>query len=116
MNTIVRNVIKLGTKYSRYSTLPPEIVAFTDKNMIVCWHPNQGFPYEYSQPILEETKASSNSVLRIGEKDVSEVFRKKKASDVVEELAKLTYTTKHRWYPRSRDKRAKKTEPDRPYL
>jgi len=47
---------------------------------------------------------------------VADVFRKKKPYQVVEELAKITYTTKHRWYPRSRDKRAKDTEPDRPYL
>ncbi|KAK2582061.1 hypothetical protein KPH14_002766 [Odynerus spinipes] len=116
MNKITRAIFTLGTKYPKYSTLPPEIVVFTDKDMIICWHPNQGFPYEYSQPILEEVKAGPNTVLKIGEKDVSDIFRKKKDSDVIEELSKLTFTTKHRWFPRSRDKKAKKTEPDRPYL
>lgn len=115
MNTIARAIFKLGTKHPSYSTLPPECVIFANKDTIVCWHPNQGFPYEYSKPIVE-VKTTSNTVLKIGEKEIAEVFRKKKANDIVEELAKITFTTKHRWYPRSRDKKAKKTVPDRPYL
>ncbi|XP_043681464.1 39S ribosomal protein L42, mitochondrial [Vespula pensylvanica] len=117
MNTIARIGIRMWRgKYPSYSTLPPEVVVFTDKDMIICWHPDQGFPYECSKPILEEQVLTSNTVLKIGEKDIQDVFRKKKEDDVIAELAKLTFTTKHKWYPRSRDKKAKKTEPDRPYL
>ncbi|XP_035735272.1 39S ribosomal protein L42, mitochondrial-like [Vespa mandarinia] len=116
MNTIARIGIRTWRgKYPSYSTLPPEVVVFTDKDMIICWHPDQGFPYEYSKPIEEEVSIS-NAVLKIGEKDIEDVFKQKNQDDVIAELAKLTFTTKHRWYPRSRDKKAKKTEPDRPYL
>ncbi|XP_014610818.1 PREDICTED: 39S ribosomal protein L42, mitochondrial [Polistes canadensis] len=117
MNTIARiGICTLRRQSPSYSTLPPEVVIFTDKNMIICWHPNQGFPYEYSKPIIEEVQATPNTVLKIGEKDISAIFKQKKQYDVITELAKLTFTTKHKWYPRSRDKKAKKTEPDRPYL
>ncbi|XP_011686409.1 PREDICTED: uncharacterized protein LOC105449108 [Wasmannia auropunctata] len=63
---------------------------------------------------LPEEKPETTSVL-CNDRDVADVFRKK-PYQVVDELAKVTYTTKHRWYPRSRDKRAKDTKPDRPYL
>ncbi|KYN27707.1 PREDICTED: 39S ribosomal protein L42, mitochondrial [Trachymyrmex cornetzi] len=99
----------------KYSTLPSEAVIFTEDNcMVVCWHPEKAFPYECSLPLPEEKP--NTSVLCIGNKEITEMFRKKKEYQVVEELAKVTYTTKHKWYPRTRDKKAKDTEPDRPYL
>ncbi|EGI61438.1 PREDICTED: 39S ribosomal protein L42, mitochondrial [Acromyrmex echinatior] len=102
-------------RHAKYSTLPSEAVIFMEDNrMVVCWHPEKIFPYECSLPLPEEKP--DISVLRIGNKEVAEMFRKKKEYQVVEELAKITYTTKHKWYPRSRDKKAKDTEPDRPYL
>lgn len=117
MNPVLRTIQACirSARHAKYSTLPSEAVIFMeDDRMVVCWHPEKPFPYECSLPLPEEKP--DISVLCIGDKDVTEVFRKKKPYQVVEELAKITYTTKHRWYPRSRDKRAKKTEPDRPYL
>ena len=98
-----------------YSKVPPELVVFMDDRMVVCWHPEQPFPYECSKP-LPVVEAKPESVLKIGDTEVNEVFRRKRTELVPEELAKLTYTTKHRWYPRARDKKAKTTLPDRPYL
>lgn len=43
-------------------------------------------------------------------------FKDKKPEIARQELMNLTSTTKHRWFPRSRDKRAKNTPMDRPYL
>ncbi|XP_015598728.1 39S ribosomal protein L42, mitochondrial [Cephus cinctus] len=100
---------------ARFSTLPKDVIVFADDGTAVCWHPEQTFPYEFSKS-LPETKVVSKSVLKIGEADVASVFQKQKPEQVVQELANLTYTTKHRWYPRSRDNRAKKTPMDRPYL
>ncbi|KAM0729135.1 Large ribosomal subunit protein mL42 [Formica fusca] len=117
MNPMLRTVRACiySVRHVKYSTLPSEAVIFTeDDRMVVCWHPEKPFPYEYSLPLPKEKP--DNSVLCIGEKDVADVFRKKKPDEVVHELAKITYTTKNRWYPRSRDKKAKETEPDRPYL
>lgn len=118
MNPVLRTIRACvrSVRHAKYSTLPTEAVIFTeDDRMVVCWHPEQPFPYECSQPLPEE-KPENTSVLCIGDRDVADVFRKKKPYQVVEELAKVTYTTKHRWYPRSRDKRAKDTKPDRSYL
>ncbi|XP_014207203.1 39S ribosomal protein L42, mitochondrial [Copidosoma floridanum] len=99
-----------------YSTkLPTELVVFQDKDMIICWHPEQPFPYEYSKPIpIKEPEPES--VLKVGEKEVKALFRKPREQLVPEELARITYTCKHAWYPRARDKKSKNTEPDRPYM
>lgn len=85
--------------------------------MVVCWHPEQPFPYECSLPLPEEK--TDTAVLRIGEKEIKDIFWKKKPFEVVEELAKVTYTTKHKWYPTTgtrKDKTMRKILPDRPYL
>lgn len=112
----VTNLLKSNVlQRSNFATLPPELIAFMEnKNMIVCWHPEQDFPYEFTKPLPEVPK--DNSPLKVGDKEVAQIFRQMKPEFVIEKLAALTYTTKHRWYPRSRDKRAKKTEMDRPYL
>lgn len=118
MNPVLRTIRACvhSARYARYSTLPSEAVIFMEDDMMVtCWHPEKPFPYECSLP-LPENKHEDNSVLRVGEKDIAEIFKKKKDFMVIDELTKLTYTTKHKWFPRSRDKKAKKTEPDRPYL
>jgi len=117
MNPILRTLRSCVyfARHAKYSTLPSEAVIFTeDDSMVICWHPEQPFPYECSLPLPEEKP--DTSVLRIGKKDIEDIFWQKKPYQVVEELANITYTTKHRWYPKSRDKKAKKTEPDRPYL
>lgn len=99
-----------------YSTkLPSELVVFMDDDMVVCWHPEPSFPYEYTKPLPVEEPVPQ-SVLKVGEAEVRKMFRPQKADLIPEELAKLTYTCKHRWFPRARDKKAKNTPPDRPYL
>ncbi|XP_076390336.1 mitochondrial ribosomal protein L42 isoform X2 [Megachile rotundata] len=95
--------------------LPSEIVVPLSKDMIICWHPEPKFPYECSLPLPEEKQVPSNSILAIGEKEISEVFKKKRSEVVIEELSKMTYTTKHRWYPK-KDRNPIKIKPERPYL
>ncbi|XP_046629819.1 39S ribosomal protein L42, mitochondrial [Neodiprion virginianus] len=98
-----------------YSTMPSEAVVIADDGTIVCWHPEQHFPYQYTKPLPAE-KIEENSVLSNRAKEAMDVFRKKHPEVVREELTKITFTTKHRWYPRARDKKAKKTPMDREYL
>ncbi|XP_017757911.1 PREDICTED: 39S ribosomal protein L42, mitochondrial [Eufriesea mexicana] len=119
MNTILNVARILNVSCKRYLSsgkLPSEIVIPIDKDMIICWHPKREFLYEYSLPLPEEKQVVSNSFLCIGEKEIAEAFKHKRKEVVVEELSKMTYTTKHRWYPRKRIARYRKTEPDRPYL
>ena len=119
MNAALRLTRSLNLSCKRYlssNKLPPEIVMPINSEMIVCWHPKQDFPYEYSLPLPEEKHIPSNTVLCIGNKEIAEVFHHKRREVVIQELSKITHTTKHRWYPKSRDKKEKKTLPDRPYL
>ncbi|PSN38916.1 hypothetical protein C0J52_11863 [Blattella germanica] len=106
-----------ATKYiSSESKLKNERITMTsDGSTIVCWHPEPHFPYECSRPLpdIQET----HSLLKVQNLDeVRSVFKEKKEEFVRQELMNITYTTKHRWFPRSRDKYAKNTPPDREYL
>ncbi|KAG8226299.1 hypothetical protein J437_LFUL002738 [Ladona fulva] len=91
-----------------------------DGTCFVCWHPERKFPYKYTRPLPQPTEKSAeltNSPLKSKEaSDVYQVFKEKTPEAVREELMKITHTTKHRWFPRSRDKYAKKTPRDREYL
>lgn len=96
--------------------LSETIIVVADNGSFVCWHPEKTFPYEFSRP-LPTVNEESKSVLKVQSKaEVMKIFKKKSDNVVIEELAKITYTTKHRWYPRSRDKYAKKSVPDRDFL
>ena len=88
-----------------------------DKTTFVAWHPDVEFPYEFSKPIPVKVENSSSSVINESAmKDAQRAFKSLHPEVARQELQKLTYTTKHRWFPRARDKKAKKTEMDRPYL
>ncbi|XP_014472997.1 PREDICTED: 39S ribosomal protein L42, mitochondrial [Dinoponera quadriceps] len=116
MNPVLRTIRVYSARHVKYSTLPSEAVIFMGNDMVACWHPDKPFPYECSLPLPEEKHEDNSSVLKVGEKDIAEIFKKKKDFMVIDELTKLTYTTKHRWFPRSRDKKPKDLLPDRPYL
>jgi large subunit ribosomal protein L42 len=95
--------------------LEEQITVSDDGSTIVCWHPEPRFPYECSRPLPPEQE--THATLKIQSlNEVRSVFVEKKQEFVRQELMSLTYTTKHRWFPRSRDKYAKKTPPDREYL
>jgi large subunit ribosomal protein L42 len=95
--------------------LGEQITVTDDGSVIVCWHPEPHFPYECSRPLPEDQ--DTHSTLKIQSlEEVRSVFKEKKQEFVRQELMSLTYTTKHRWFPRGRDKYAKKTPPDREYL
>ncbi|KAK3518220.1 hypothetical protein QTP70_033924 [Hemibagrus guttatus] len=78
-----------------------EIGVTRDGETIVCFHPASDFPYELTQPIprpettLDSTETHDLVLKSQLHKDVLD----DKKSPGVEELAKMFYTTKHRWYP-----------------
>ncbi|XP_011310171.1 39S ribosomal protein L42, mitochondrial [Fopius arisanus] len=110
-----RSIGTFGNSRVNYSGKPKELVFFID-NMAICWHPEPKFPYECSKP-LPEIEKPPESVLKISEEESYKVWSpQKKVQVIAEEMARKTHTTKHIWFPRARDKRAKKTQPDRPYL
>ncbi|CAH0695051.1 unnamed protein product [Spodoptera exigua] len=93
-----------------------KIVITDDGSTIVALHKDQEFPYEFSRPLPEEAVADK-SILRMNDtQEVYRVFRDLKPEIARKQLSSLTLTTQHRWFPRARDKKAKKTEMNRPYL
>jgi len=67
-------------------------------NMYVCWHPEVPFPYEMTKPI-DMNAPVTDSYLKIQSlMPVKEAFRKKHHKLTIQELVKLTYSTKHRFY------------------
>ncbi|KAG6447397.1 39S ribosomal protein L42, mitochondrial [Manduca sexta] len=98
------------------SRLYNKIVITDDGSTIVALHRDEGFPYEYSRPLPEEKK-DDNSVLRMTDiQEVKRVFKDMKPEIARKQLSSITLTTEHRWFPRARDKKAKKTPMNRPYL
>ncbi|XP_055045947.2 large ribosomal subunit protein mL42 [Misgurnus anguillicaudatus] len=78
-----------------------EIGVTSDGKTIVCFHPSVDVPYEHTQPItrphvLSNEAETHEQVLKA--RLSKEVLRDKKAP-TIEELSKMFYTTKHRWYP-----------------
>lgn len=88
-----------------------------DKSTFVAWHPDVEFPYEFSKPIPKNVEPSSSAVIEeTAMRMAQKAFKTAHPEVAREELQRLTFTTKHKWYPRARDRKAKKTEMDRPYL
>lgn len=106
--------------YHRFSsTFNPEhkIVVTNDGSTIVAWHPKRDFPYECTRPLPEETVVETTSVLKTSlTPELLSIFNKKTPEQARQELMDITHTCKHRWFPRARNKRAKKTPMEREYL
>lgn len=114
----LRLISRLANSVATRSVSQYAIVVTDDASTIVCYHPEDQFPYECSKP-LPEDKVLDNSVLRVQNKEnLYEVFSKPNNQLVQQELMKMTYTTKHRWVPPKKWKRrfAHKKIVDREYL
>ncbi|XP_063301225.1 large ribosomal subunit protein mL42 [Pelobates fuscus] len=101
-----------------YSALPDdynckvELALTSDGKTIVCYHPSVDIPYEHTKPIpvqdpLHCHEETHEQVLkaRLREADPS-------PAPTIEQLSKMFYTTKHRWYPVGQyHRRRMKTDP-----
>lgn len=98
-------------------SLVEKIAITNDGKTFVAWHPQQEFPYEFSRPIPKFEERNRSTVIKESSITTAmEAFKTKNPEIARQELSKITFTTKHRWFPRSRDKKAKKTPMDREYL
>uniref|UniRef100_A0A8D0HER8 Large ribosomal subunit protein mL42 n=1 Tax=Sphenodon punctatus TaxID=8508 RepID=A0A8D0HER8_SPHPU len=92
---------------STYSSLPDDynckvdLAMTSDGKTIVCYHPSVDIPYEHTQPILRpdpvNNKEETHDQILKSRLEVKELKNDK--GPTVEELSKMFYTTKHRWYP-----------------
>jgi large subunit ribosomal protein L42 len=126
MNRIIlRN---FSSKVAKFQVFPAEtamknralvesIAESQDQMAFYAWHPKKEIPYEFTKPLPPPQERINTSLMREEALDEAMRAHKHEYPDLVrDKLAKITFTTKHRWFPRSRDKKAKKTEMDRPYL
>lgn len=115
LNLLRNNSSKLNAIGNK--SLVAGVVSTPDKKMFVAYHPDVEFPYEFSKPLPEPVKTSSSAVIEESAMQMAQKAFKTTHPEVArQELQRLTFTTKHKWYPRARDRKAKKTVPDRPYL
>ncbi|XP_023146022.2 39S ribosomal protein L42, mitochondrial [Amphiprion ocellaris] len=78
-----------------------EIGVTSDGKTIVCFHPTVDIPYELTQPIdrpdpLTNVAETHDQVLKA---HLSKEVLKDKQGPTIEELSKMFFTTKHRFYP-----------------
>ncbi|XP_047431857.1 39S ribosomal protein L42, mitochondrial [Mugil cephalus] len=78
-----------------------EIGVTSDGKTIVCYHPAMDIPYELTQPIerpdpLTNTVETHDQVLKA---HLSNDVLKEEKGPTIEELSKMFFTTKHRFYP-----------------
>ncbi|XP_026182871.1 large ribosomal subunit protein mL42 [Mastacembelus armatus] len=78
-----------------------DIGVTSDGKTIVCYHPAVDTPYELTQPIerpdpLTTPVETHDQVLKA---HLSKEVLKDKKGPTIEELSKMFFTTKHRWYP-----------------
>ncbi|XP_030642241.1 large ribosomal subunit protein mL42 [Chanos chanos] len=78
-----------------------EIGVTSDGKTVVCYHPTVDVPYELTQPIPRPDPVSGEpeSHEQILKAHLSKDVLKDKQAPTIEELSKMFYTTKHRWYP-----------------
>lgn len=97
--------------------LVESIAESQDQQAYFAWHPKKEFPYEFTKPLPKIETQVTSSIVKDEILEAAMKAYKHNYPDLARaNLSKLTFTTKHRWFPRSRDKKAKKTVMDRPYL
>lgn len=103
----------------RNRSLVDAIAESEDQTAFFAWHPKKEFPYEFSKPLPTKIEQKSQTLLKEQAVESAQTAWKLKRPEFSrDELAKITSTTKHRWFPRARDKKMnyKKTPMDRKYL
>ncbi|XP_037099578.1 39S ribosomal protein L42, mitochondrial [Syngnathus acus] len=78
-----------------------EVGLTSDGNTVVCYHPTVDIPYELTQPIERPDPLSSPAETheQVLKAHLSKEVLRDKQGPTIEELSKMFFTTKHRWYP-----------------
>lgn len=82
------------------------VVVTDDGSTIVMWHPEEEFPYEHTKPLpnIRSRLDEADSALKLQHRLENIVPHYRNERLEIEALTKLTYTTKHRWYPNTNKK------------
>ncbi|WAR25814.1 RM42-like protein [Mya arenaria] len=97
---------------SSSNSITPLVGMSEDGQTVVCWHPEPEHPYEHTQPMEynKEELSQGTSVLK------DQVLRNydsrvRPTGPNTQELSHITFTTKHRWFPKPGKKFAKRDPP-----
>ncbi|XP_042326626.1 39S ribosomal protein L42, mitochondrial [Sceloporus undulatus] len=104
---LVPGSVNCSCPKSTYSALPDdynckvELALTSDGKTIVCYHPSVDIPYEHTRPVprrdpLDYKDETHDQVLK---SRLEEEKLKNQKGPTIEQLSKMFYTTKHRWYP-----------------
>ncbi|GAB5574099.1 39S ribosomal protein L42 [Prionailurus iriomotensis] len=91
-----------------------ELALTSDGRTIVCYHPSVDIPYEHTKPIPRPDPVCNNEethdqVLKTRLEEKNEPLEQ---GPMIEQLSKMFFTTKHRWYPRGQyHRRRRKLDP-----
>uniref|UniRef100_H0XI57 Large ribosomal subunit protein mL42 n=1 Tax=Otolemur garnettii TaxID=30611 RepID=H0XI57_OTOGA len=92
---------------STYSSLPDdynckvEFALTSDVRTIVCYHPSLDIPYEHTKPIPLPDSVGNNEEThdQVLNTRLAEKSKWLEQGLMIEQLSKMFFTTKHRWYP-----------------
>ncbi|XP_053433264.1 39S ribosomal protein L42, mitochondrial-like [Nycticebus coucang] len=92
---------------STYSSLPDdynckvELALTSDGRTIVCYHPSVAIPYEHTKPIPLPDPVCNNEEThdQVLKTRLAEKCERLEQGPMIEQLSKMFFTTKHRWYP-----------------
>ncbi|XP_018008597.1 39S ribosomal protein L42, mitochondrial [Hyalella azteca] len=91
------------------------VILSNDGEMFVCWHPQPVIPYSCTRPLPDVPE--TDTVLNVQyNSEVKELFKRQHPYYVNQKLQKLTFTTKHRWFPKHDVWAPPKPPKDREYL
>ena len=93
-----------------------KVVFNEDGSMIVCWHPEPNFPYEHTRPIPTQSVKTDSKLKVQAVEDMKELYHHKPERLQRRDLMRLTWTTKHMWFPQTYWRKQKKGPKERPYL
>ena len=93
------------------------VVLNEDGSIIICWHPEPKFPYEFTRPLPSQSKIETDSKLKIqAVEDMKELYHHKPERLQRRDLMRLTWTTKHSWFPNTYWRKLRKDPKEKPYL
>ena len=98
-----------------------ERIAVTeDGAVLACWHPPPNFPYEMSRALPVEEKATSSPLKVTVTEDMKELYHHKHERFARRDLMRITWTSKHKWFPSKRriykEIDEKKNPREKPYM
>ncbi|KAL4226131.1 hypothetical protein ACF0H5_014118 [Mactra antiquata] len=132
MATSLKNVLQIPITYSRARILQqvavqsrsshsnckdednssriPKVGMSDDGRTLIGWHPEPEHPYEHTKPInYDSLEAKTGSILQDSVVRNYET-RYRPLGPNTAELANVTFTTKHKWFPK-REKKYRKRNP-----